>query len=303
VSEVAEDERRSLRTLCALLGLTRQAYYQRRGREERTALCVELIVQEVMAVRGRQKFLGGRKLYHKLEGFFAGHRIEMGRDAFFDLLREYGLLVRRRRARKPRTTVSCWWMKKYANLARDVIPVRANQLWVSDITYIRTREGFCYLSLVTDGYSRKIVGYHLSEDLTANGCIRSLSMALAANPDRTGLIHHSDRGVQYYSSGYMKALGKDIRISMTEKSDPLENAIAERVNGILKQELLEKKYRNVSEARRAVAEAVSIYNNERPHSSIDMLTPAEAHNRNGELKRRWKNYFRHDKGQAFQASA
>lgn len=301
--EVAGEQRRSVCILCVLLGLTRQAYYRRRGREERTALSVELIIQEVMAIRERQKYLGGRKLYHKMENFFAEHGMEMGRDAFFDLLREYGLLVRRRRARKPRTTLSCWWMKKYANLAREIVPVRANQLWVSDITYIRTLNGFCYLSLVTDAYSRKIVGYYLSEDLTANGCIRSLSMALAANPDRAGLIHHSDRGMQYYSSGYMKTLGKDVRISMTEKGDPLENAIAERVNGILKQELLQTKYRNISEARRAVAEAVSIYNYERPHSSLDMLTPAEAHDRNGELKKRWKNYFRHDKGAGVQAAA
>ena len=127
-------------------------------------------------------------------------------------------------------------------------------------------------------------------------------MALSANPDRPGLIHHSDRGTQYYSARYMKALGQDIRISMTEKSDPLENAIAERVNGILKQEYLANEYLHIPEARLAVTEAISLYNNERPHMSIDMLTPAEAHSRTGELKRRWKNYFRHDKAEAFQTT-
>lgn len=261
-----------------------------------------MIVQEVLAIRERQRRLGARKLYHKLGGFFREHGLEMGRDAFFELLRGYLLLVRKRRTRRPRTTLSYRGGRRYANLAREMEPAGANQLWVSDITYIRTELGFGYLSLITDAYSRKIVGYHLSEDLTAGGCVSALRMALAANPDRRGLIHHSDRGTQYYSTRYMKTLGKDIRVSMTEKSDPLENAIAERVNGILKQEFLPEKCRNLLEARRTVAEAVSIYNNERPHSSIDMLTPAEAHSRTGELKRRWKNYFRHDKGEAFQTA-
>lgn len=297
--EVVQGEKGGLRKLCGLLGHTRQAYYKGIKTRESTALSGELIVQEVLAVRKEQRRIGGRKLYHCLEGFFREHGIEIGRDAFFDLLREYSLLVKRRR-RKPRTTVSYWRGKKYPNLAKGLVPWKSNQLWVSDITYIRTRHGFCYLSLVTDAYSRKIVGYHLSEDLTAKGCARALRMALDGNPERAGLIHHSDRGVQYYSALYMHVMGKDIRISMTENSDPLENAIAERVNGILKQEYLKKRYANVFEARAAVKEAVDLYNNKRPHSSIDMLTPAEAHNRVGELKRRWKNYFRPE---ALQAAA
>lgn len=298
-----QSEKRCLKPVCRLLGHTRQAYYKGRKKREREALSGELIVQEVLRVRERQKRLGGRKLYHCLEGFLEEHGIGIGRDAFFDLLREYFLLVRKRRTRKPRTTVSYWRGRKYPNLAREMAPSAANQLWVSDITYIRIKERFGYLSLITDAYSRKIVGFYLSEDLEARGCVRALSMALEANPERAGLVHHSDRGVQYYSALYMHVLGKDIRISMTEKSDPLENAIAERVNGILKQEFLEKKYKNIFEARRAVAEAVNIYNNERPHSSIDMLTPAEAHNRTGELKRRWKNCFRQNKAEASRATA
>ena len=299
---VAEEEGRVLKTLCELFGHTRAAYYKRRKKEERRALESELIVQEVLAIRERQRRLGARKLYHKLGGFFGEHGLTVGRDAFFELLRGYSLLVRKRSRRRPRTTLSYRGGRRYVNLARELEPARANQLWVSDITYIRTETGFGYLSLVTDAYSRKIVGYHLSEDLTAAGCVSALSMALAANPDRAGLIHHSDRGTQYYSARYLKTLGKDILISMTEKSDPLENAVAERVNGILKQEFLPEKCRNLREAKRAVSEAVSIYNNERPHMSIDMLTPAEAHNRSGKLRRRWKNYYRHDKAEAFQAS-
>jgi putative transposase len=214
----------------------------------------------------------------------------MGRDAFFDLLRENSLLVRKRRARKPRTTFASPW-KRYPNLIRELVPTGANQVWVSDITYVRVGEGFAYLSLITDAYSRKIVGYSLYRDLSARGCVAALRMALRGNREREGLIHHSDRGLQYSSAAYMKVLGRKIRISMTEKSDPLENAIAERVNGILKDELLEKRFDSFNEAQKRIDEAVSVYNHLRPHLSIDMLTPAEAHTRTGSLKRHWKNYF------------
>jgi hypothetical protein len=298
---IVQSKKGSLTLLCRLAGRSRQAYYQQVGEKQRLALQDELIVKEILQIRKNQRYLGGRKLYYLLGSFFDEHSMAIGRDAFFGLLGEYGLLVRKRKARKPRTTFSCWWMKKYRNLAKDLVPLKANQLWVGDITYIRTDEGFGYLSLVTDAYSRKIVGYHLSEDLLAAGCVRALKMALAANPDRDRLIHHSDRGVQYYSNEYREALGENIRISMSAKSDPLENAIAERVNGILKGELLDPKYKSIAAAKRSVAQAVSIYNNLRPHSSIENLTPAEAHTRTGPLKKYWKNYFRYSKAEAFQA--
>lgn len=262
-----------------------------------------LVIREVLAIRKQQKRLGGRKLYYLMSGFLKEHSMRMGRDAFFDLLRGHGLLVKRRRARKPRTTLSCWWLNRYPNLAKDLIPVRANHLWVSDITYVRMERGFCYLSLITDAYSRKIVGYHLSGGLAAKGCVEALRMALDANPKRSGLIHHSDRGVQYYSTEYMMALSNKIRVSMTEKSDPLENAIAERVNGILKGELLDQGYRTIAEARCKVAEAVDIYNHLRPHSSVNMLAPAEAHQGSGELKKHWKNYYKPNKAEASRAAA
>jgi putative transposase len=287
---VGASERESQQTLCRLAGYTRQAYHKRQQREEREAVRSELVVQEVARVRARQKRIGARKLLYVLRDFLGRHEIGMGRDAFFDLLREHSLLVRRRRLRKPRTTFSGPW-RRYPNLIRDLVPTGANQVWVSDITYVRVGEGFAYLSLVTDAYSRKIVGYHLSRSLSAKGCVAALRMALRDNPQREGLIHHSDRGLQYYSSAYVALLGSRIRISMTEKSDPLENAIAERVNGILKDELLEKRFESFSEARVCVAEAVSVYNHHRPHLSIEMLTPAEAHSRTGSLKRLWKNYF------------
>lgn len=282
---------RGLKTTCRLLGYTTQAYYKSKRRVERKALGAELILQEVVNIRTQQRRVGVRKLHHMMASFTREHAVEMGRDALYDLLREHSMLVRKRRRRGPRTTFSAFWREHYPNLAKEFVPTASNQLWVSDITYIRIREGFAYLSLITDAYSRKIVGYHLNGDLTAKGPATALRMALRNNPEREGLIHHSDRGLQYYSGEYMKLIGKKIRISMSEKSDPLENAIAERVNGILKQELLAKSFSSFTEARRQVDQAVTTYNYLRPHLSIDMLTPAEAHARNGELKRRWKNYY------------
>jgi transposase InsO family protein len=291
--EISVSEPRSLGLLCGLFGYTRQAYYGQFREAEKGAASAYLVLAEVVRIRKVQKRIGGRKLHHMLAGFMEEHSLMMGRDGFFDLLREHQMLVRRRRSRKPRTTYSGYWMKRHPNLAKEFIPVAANQLWVSDITYVRVGDGFAYLSLVTDAYSRKIVGFCLSRDLTARGCVEALRMGFAANRETDGLIHHSDRGLQYYSSRYMKLLKRhSVRVSMSEKSDPLENAIAERVNGILKDELLEKRFESFAQAHREVAEAVSIYNNLRPHLSIDMLTPAEAHSmQHGSLKRRWKNYY------------
>ncbi len=282
---------RSLKVLCRLLGYTRQAYYKQKRRVEERAIGAELVIQEVIKIRTAQKRVGVRKLHHMLEPFTREHEVEMGRDALYELLRDHSMLVRRRKRRGPRTTFSAFWKQKYPNLAQGFTPSQSNQLWVSDITYIRVKEGFAYLSLITDAYSRKIVGYHLNRDLSARGPASALRMALRNNPERDGLIHHSDRGLQYYSSEYMKLIGSKIRVSMTERSDPLENAIAERVNGILKQELLAKSFVSFSEAERQVTQAVSIYNHLRPHLSIDMLTPAEAHASRGPLKKRWKNYY------------
>lgn len=300
---MSESKTRSLTLLCSLLGRSRQAYYGQFRAVEREAFHSELLIQEVRRIRGQQRRIGVRKLHYMLDGFREAHSIAIGRDGLFDLLREEGLLVRKRRRKKPRTTFSQWQMKRYPNLVRDFEPFEANLLWVSDITYVRVVGGFCYLSLITDAYSRKIVGFSLREDLTARGCIDALAMAMKNNPHRRNLIHHSDRGLQYYSSGYMKLLGPEVRISMSEKSDPLENAIAERVNGILKDELLQQSFKNFREAQREVAKAVSTYNNLRPHLSIDMLTPAQAHARSGELKKRWKNYRRIDVAVSSQASA
>lgn len=288
---VGQSEKRCLSSLCLLLGYSRQAYYQHQWCREKEALQSELLVQEVLHIRQRQKKIGTRKLFFLLGEFIHQHHISIGRDKFFELLREQNLLVRKRKCRKPRTTFSCFWMHKYHNLAKDFIPIGSNQLWVCDITYIHIGEDFGYLSLITDAYSRKIVGFYLSENLSAKGCICAMRMASKNNPARENLIHHSDRGSQYYSADYMKLLEHSIRISMTENSDPLENAIAERVNGILKDELLEQRFNTFAEAQREVAIAISTYNYLRPHSSVDMLTPAVAHLQTGTLKKHWKNYY------------
>ncbi|MCS6824681.1 MAG: IS3 family transposase, partial [Cytophagaceae bacterium] len=228
-----------------------------------------------------------------MNSFFHQHAIGMGRDAFFHLLREYGLMVRIRR-RKAKTTDSNHPYGKYPNLIKEFIPIAANQLWVCDITYIVIGDGFGYLSLITDAFSRKIVGFCLHKTLSAQGPLSALKQALKNTPNTKGLIHHSDRGVQYCCGEYVEILENNrIKISMTEHGDPLENAIAERVNGILKTELLEEHYHSFAQAQEAVAVAISTYNHLRPHSSIGNLTPFEAHSLNSGKapKRLWKNYY------------
>ena len=215
----------------------------------------------------------------------------MGRDAFFELLRDNGLLIRRKRYRV-RTTFSSRRFRKYPDLRRDLVPERPDQLWVSDITYIRVKEDFAYLSLVTDAYSRKIIGFGMSHDLSTDNCLTALKMALNTRLTDEPLIHHSDRGTQYCSQAYTGLLDKKgIAVSMTQSGNPRDNAIAERVNGILKMEFLNEKYDNIDAAYKAVKAAISIYNTIRPHSSLDMLTPNKAHLTTGPLKRRWQNYY------------
>ena len=275
-----------------LLGYSRQSYYQGVKFIQQKAYQADLIIEEVLRYRKHQKRIGTRKLFEEMQAFLAAHHFQIGRDALFDLLAECGLLVTKRKRRGCVTTLSKHRFKKYPNIIRDFIPIAPNQLWVSDITYLHLPSSFAYLSLITDAYSRKIVGFYLSKDLTANGPLQALKMATRANGNSTGLIHHSDRGVQYCCDAYVKlVLEKKIKISMTENGDPLENAIAERVNGILKGELLEEVFASFETAQREVAIACSTYNHLRPHGSIDNLKPAEAHLKTGELKKRWKNYW------------
>jgi putative transposase len=240
--------------------------------------------------------LGTRKLFEEMTEFLAEHQFKIGRDAMFDLLAEHGLLVTKRKRSGCITTISRHRFRKYPNKIKDFVPTAPNQLWVSDITYITLRKGFAYLSLITDAYSRKIVGFHLNTDLTAMGPITALKMALSDNTGFTNLIHHSDRGTQYCCDQYVALLEKNnIEISMTEKGDPLENALAERVNGILKSELLAPVFETFLIAKDEVKQACSTYNHLRPHGSVDNMKPAEAHLQSGVLSKRWKNYYQINK--------
>lgn len=283
-----------LSRLCRLFGVTRQAYYQSLYREEFVEIEKELILKEVISIRKNHPRIGTRKLYVMLEQFMLQHQIKMGRDALFDLLSLHHLLIRKRR-RKITTTQSNHWLKKYPNLIREFVPIAPNQLWVSDITYWRTKAGLFYISLITDVYSHKIVGYNLAETMEAVESLEALQMALSKNKDVEDLIHHSDRGSQYCSFRYVNLLQDyNIQISMTENGDPLENAVAERINGILKQEYLEcYDVENVLEAKTLLKQVVKLYNQQRPHMSIGNIVPEKVHDfslKRGEIK--WKNYYR-----------
>ncbi len=236
--------------------------------------------------------MGERKVYQKIKKDLSQAQIKIGRDQLFSILKANKMLIRKS-VRHIHTTNSRHWYKKHPNLIREMVPESPNQLWVSDITYLQKERGFMYLSLITDAYSRKIVGYYIGDTLEASNTIKALRMALENTPNLMGgLIHHSDRGMQYCCYAYVKLLqDHNIKISMTEKGDPLENAIAERVNGILKQEYLD--YKEVYDNQK-LKEVIDYYNNERPHMSCNMLTPNDAHQKTGKLNRTWKNYYKNN---------
>ena len=235
--------------------------------------------------------LGTRKLHYLLQQQLSDHKICVGRDYLFDLLSEHKLLVRQRK-RKVFTTDSRHWMHKYDNLIKDKPVIRPEQVWVSDITYIRLNNQWAYLSLITDAYSRKIMGYCLRTDLSTEGCLAALKMALKNRIYDQPLIHHSDRGSQYCSQAYTQLLIKNkIAISMTQNGDPYENALAERVNGIIKSEFnLYTCQMGFEGTQQRVRDSINAYNGIRPHASCDYLTPDKAHLKERTLPKRWKNY-------------
>ena len=289
--------------LCKWFDVSRQAYYQHECRLAVEVFEHGLLLDEIKSIRERHNRIGVRKLQIMLVPFMQENGIKMGRDALFDLLSFHGMLVRHRK-RHIRTTQSFHWLKKYPNLTIDFIPSQPNQLWVSDITYWKTAKNDFYISFITDAFSRKIVGHHLSLSLHAEETIKALKMALSGWKREKGangfdgLIHHSDRGVQYCSSSYTNLLKyNNISISMTQSGDPMENAMAERVNGIIKDEyLLNYQCDTFEEASKQLKTAVWLYNNERPHGSIGNLTPEYVNNQYNEIqkdsiKRLWKNYY------------
>jgi transposase InsO family protein len=279
-----------------LLGYSKQAFYKRLKTIEKEEFKEARVLDLIKEKRSIWKKGSGRNLHASLQEDFAAHGIKMGRDKFYELLRRNNLLNARKRY-KTRTTYSYHHFHKYPNLIKEIEPLRPNQVIVSDITYIWLREieNFSYLYLITDMYSRKILGYNLSEDLKASSAVKSLKMALGNMSSIKDCIHHSDRGIQYCSHQYTKILKKnEMFISMTENGDPLENPIAERINRTIKEEFTEERYlsfRNISEGKEKIKDWVEFYNEERPHRSIEMLTPSKAYQLNGELKRMWKNYY------------
>jgi transposase InsO family protein len=237
------------------------------------------------------KKMGTAKLYRKLKPQLDKMGIKMGRVALNDLLSEYGLLVRRRRRKRVTTTCSDHPYRKYSNLIIGLVPQQAGIIWVADITYLHAGEDFAYLFLITDLYSRKIIGYCLALTLEAKGAIAALNMALHQWEPVEGkpLIHHSDRGMQYCCNDYVTSLkNKHIQISMAAKGNPYQNAVAERVNGILKDEMaLDRLFEGFEQALEQTQLTIAIYNNERLHSSINHLVPAVAHTRSGILPKKW----------------
>ena len=285
-----------LAKLCGWFGITRQAYYSHSWKSFELNIKHYIIIDKIKKVRIKHPRLGGRKLYEMLQPFFEEHQIKIGRDAMFDLLFINHLLVRKRK-RSIRTTNSYHRFRKYPNLIRSFTPTSINQLWVSDITYWKIGKKHVYISFITDAYSHKIVGYHVASTLETIESIQALKMALKGlGSEPTQLIHHSDRGIQYCSNSYVKLLQDyEIEISMTENGDPLENAIAERINGIMKEEYLHNYHViNIKQARRLLKRSVNLYNNERPHMSISNLTPNHVHQSNQKLKlnKLWKNYYK-----------
>ena len=281
--------------LCRLLGISRQCFYQCGWRQEDISVQQQLILQQVRTIRVLHRCLGTRKLYVLLQPFLLEHQIKIGRDALFDLLSAYGLLVRKRR-RRIATTQSWHQLHKYPDLTGGLTLSGINQLWVSDITYHKlTTQQWAYISFVSDAYSHKILGYQVAPTLETLYCKAALQMALrhAELSAEDKLIHHSDRGLQYCSGQYVQLLQQHhIAISMTQSGDPRENAIAERINGIMKQEYLNHHhFHSLQQLQEALEQAVWLYNYQRPHMSCSMLAPAIVHAQQLPVSRQWKNYY------------
>ena len=284
--------------LCKLFGVTKQAYYKY---DEDAVLFKaaqeEFVIEYIRIVREKDRGIGGMKLWHMYRKAF-GSNNPVGRDRFEEIVDRYGLKVRAR-VRKPKTTDSGHGLPVYPNIIKDFIPAAPNQLWVSDITYITIWLNadtyvFCYLSMILDAYTEEIAGWSVGSTLETACPVEALRKALRRieGQENIHLIHHSDRGCQYASHEYVSILKQNrIRISMTERGDPKDNAQAERINSTMKNELLKGVvFRSIEEVKAAVTVAVDFYNNERPHMSIDMMTPIEAAGRSGEISKRWTSY-------------
>ena len=277
--------------LCSLFGRTRQAYYQKLRYDYQEQAEQAVILNMVRDYKKDMGKLGGRKIWFLINSVHPGF---VGRDRLFEIMGANGLLNPKRK-RSVRTTWSASWLHRFPNLVQDIVLTAANQVWVSDITYIPTASGFLYLHLITDAYCKMIMGWCLSESLHADHTIKALRMAIRnAACDLTGLIHHSDRGCQYCCEKYVKLLqDNNIEISMTQSGDPRDNPFAERVNGILKCEWLDEEvFLGFKDAFLRIGQVIEIYNTKRPHLSLNYQTPAQAYTQTGEQVRKWKNYYK-----------
>jgi putative transposase len=274
VDKAKENDKLSVADVCSSFGIKRDAYYKYLKRQTKRESVAAQVVDLVKKERRDQPRVGTRKLLEALRPVFENENMKVGRDFLFDILRQYNMLVKRKKA-SCRTTNSYHHFHKYNNLIKDMKVTQPNQVWVSDITYIRTINGFCYLALITDMHSRKIIGYDVSDSLELTGCLRALKMALRHVRNPSGLVHHSDRGIQYCSNLYVNELKKrKILISMTEEYHCYENAIAERVNGILKDEFyIDQVFFSTRHAALAIKNAIEIYNSKRLHLSLGYKTP------------------------------
>jgi putative transposase len=284
--------------MCAVFECSKQAYYKQLQSSEKKAAQEDVVVGLIKKKREIWKRGSGRNLHQCLKKGLSQHHIKMGRDKFFDVLRNNDMLIKPKRIRA-KTTCSYHHFNKYKNLVEGVSPQRCNEIWVSDITYVwlKQQDKFCYLNLITDLYSRNIVGHCVHEDLSVKGSLEALKQALKQRKEKTeNLIHHSDRGVQYCCHSYVKLLQKNsVQISMTQTGDPLENAVAERINRTIKEEFTtdrEINFSTIAEAKTNIKKFIEFYNQHRPHRSIEWYTPNEAYKRTGTLKRVWKSYYK-----------
>lgn len=287
--------------MCRLFGVSKQAYHKRKEESTLRKIAAQAFALEyIHSVRKIDHNIGGKKLWQMYKKEVINEN-RLGRDRFEEVIATHNLKIRRK-TRKPKTTDSSHGLPVYPNLVYSFIPQRVNTLWVSDITYIpiylnAKEHTFCYLSMIMDAYSHEIIGWSVGATLETQYPLEALTQALSRLDDMgedaiSSLIHHSDRGVQYASSKYINQLkSKGIKISMTENGNPKDNALAERINLTIKNELLkDMTFRSIDEVRKAVRVAIEFYNTRRPHMSLDWMTPQEAAKCNGEIKKWWKSY-------------
>jgi transposase InsO family protein len=262
-----------------LLEISRQSVYQAELRIKARAKELEIVKQLVLAIRMKMPRIGTRKLYYLLKQELDSLHIKIGRDALFNYLKTQNMLIKPKK-NYTKTTDSKHWLRKHPNLLKEETITHIEQVFVSDITYLKTSNKTVYLSLVTDAFSRKIMGYHLSKNMNTENVAKALEMAIKNKQTQNTTIHHSDRGLQYCASYYQNIIqNNNMTPSMTDGYDCYQNALAERINGILKQEFLLYKTNTIDELRKLVKQSIEIYNNDRPHLALNMKTPQYIHNK------------------------